>query len=88
METSSKIKFNPDVDDIKKEVLEFCLTPKSKSDILQHIGVELNHYNFKKYIIGLVNQRYIKPTLTRNSTSPHQQYTPSLKGIVYLKSLI
>jgi len=87
METSTQRIINPDVDDIKKEVLEFCIIPKSKSDILHHIGVEASHYNFKKYVIGLVNRRYIQTTLTRNSTSPHQQYKPTIKGLTYLKSL-
>ena len=87
MEPSPQIQFNPDVDDIKKEVLEFCISPKSKGDILHHIGVEASHYNFQKYIIGLVTRRYIQTTLTRISTSPHQQYKPTLKGLNYLKSL-
>jgi len=87
MEPSTQIRFNPDVEDIKKEVLEFCIIPKSKGDILQQIGVEASHYNFKKYIVGLVNRRYLQPTLTRNTTSPNQQYTPTIKGLSYLKSL-
>ena len=87
MELTSLVPYNPEVDDIKKEVIEFCISPRQKEEILRHIKVEVKPLTIKKYITSLVKNRYIQPVLTRNLKPQHQQYTATTKGLSYIRSL-
>lgn len=78
---------NPTVEDVKKEILEFCTTPHCKDDILNFIQVELKPYNVRKYITRLVEDRYLQFTIGNNPRSNSQEYIISRKGAAYLKSL-
>jgi len=78
---------SPSVEDVKKDILEFCLEPRHKEDILNYIQLELKPYNFKKYISRLFQDRYLQYTIPQNPRSCAQQYITTKKGIVYLKSI-
>lgn len=75
------------LEDVKKEVLEFCQEPHSRADILEHIQVQLNSENYNRYVAALVNQRYIKSDLLRNRNSTKQKYVITQKGLNYLKAI-
>lgn len=87
MQAENQIKYQPSVDDIKKEALEYCRTSRSKEEILNFIGVEVSLYNFKKYITGLISSRILTPVNLYHLRDPHQKYIITGKGIGYLKSI-
>jgi len=84
----SLIKSSPSVEDVKKDVLEFCLQPRPKEEILNFIQLELKPYNYKKYIARLFQDRYLQHTIPQNPRSSLQQYITTKKGLIYLKSLV
>jgi len=77
----------PTVDDVKKEILDFCTSPHCKDDILKFIQVDPKPYNVRKYITRLVEDRYLQFTIGNNPRSNTQQYIISRKGLAYLKAL-
>ncbi len=77
----------PSVEEVKKEILEFCLSPQNKENILIHIQVEQKPYNFKKYITRLFEDRYLQHTIPHNPRASTQQYITSKKGLAYLKAI-
>jgi len=79
---------SPSVEDVKKDILEFCLQPRSKEEILSFIQLELKPYNYKKYISRLFQDRYLQHTIPQNPRSSLQQYITTKKGLIYLKSLV
>ena len=81
-------KTSPSVEDVKKDILEFCLQPRPKEEILGFIKLDIKPYNYKKYISRLFQDRYLQHTIPQNPRSSLQQYITSKKGLVYLKSLI
>jgi len=83
----SLTKSSPSVEDVKKDILEYCLQPRSKEEILSFIQLELKPYNYKKYISRLFQDRYLQHTISQNPRSSLQQYITTKKGLVYLKSI-
>jgi predicted transcriptional regulator len=75
------------LEDVKKEVLEFCQQPHGREDILEHIQVQLNSDNYHRYVATLVKQRFIKTDLLRNRHSTKQKYIITQKGLNYLKAI-
>jgi len=75
------------LDDIKKEVLEFCLEPHNQKTILEHIRVPVSADNYKRYVAVLLKQRFIKSDQERNRNSIKQQYVITQKGLNYLKAI-
>ena len=75
------------LDDVKKDVLELCVEPQGRDDILDHIQVKVTNDNHRKYIIALVTQRFIKSDHIRNCNSAKQRYVITQKGLNYLKAI-
>lgn len=75
------------LDDVKKEVLEFCLEPHNQKTILEHIQVPVSSDNYKRYVGALLRQRFIKSDQERNRNSIKQQYVITQKGLNYLKAI-
>ncbi|WP_026464581.1 winged helix-turn-helix domain-containing protein [Adhaeribacter aquaticus] len=75
------------LEDVKKEILEFCKEPQSKSDILGHIQVEINQNNYHKFVVSLLDQRFISNGLFRRRSSIKQQFVITQKGLNYLKAI-
>lgn len=75
------------LDDVKKEVLEFCINPHGRVDILEFIQVEVTSDNYGKYVKQLLNQRFIAPYLSRNLSLNNQKYIITQKGRNYLKAI-
>jgi len=84
----SLTKISPSVEDVKKDILEYCQQPRHKEEILNYIELELKPYNYKKYISRLFQDRYLQHTIPQNPRSSLQQYITSKKGTIYLKSLV
>jgi ATP-dependent DNA helicase RecG len=77
----------PAVEEVKKEILEFCTCPRTKEEILNFIQVDLKPYNFKKYISRFIDDRYLQHTIPHNPRSTNQQYLTSKKGQSYLRAI-
>ena len=75
------------LDDVKKEILEFCLEPHGKVDILEHIRVETTPENYTRYIGQLLNQRFITSDLLISRNSTRQKFITTQKGLNYLKAI-
>lgn len=75
------------LDDVKKEILEFCVEPQGKAAILEHINVAITQQNYSKYIVKLIDQRFIASGFLRKRSSANQQYIITKKGINYLKAI-
>ncbi|MDB5260921.1 MAG: hypothetical protein JWQ14_202 [Adhaeribacter sp.] len=75
------------LEDVKKDVLEFCQEPHGREDILEHIQVLVNSENYNRYVASLVKQRFIKSDFMRNRNSAKQKYVITQKGLNYLKAI-
>lgn len=75
------------LDDVKKEILEFCLEPQSRTDILDHIQIASTPIHYTKYIGQLLTQRFIKTDVLDNRRSPREKFVITQKGLNYLKAI-
>ncbi len=75
------------LDDVKKEILEFCLEPQGKDAILDHINVENTSYNQNKFIKQLQDQRFITSDQTIVRSFNKQKFVTTQKGLNYLKAI-
>jgi hypothetical protein len=75
------------LDDVKKEILEFCLVPHSPADILDHIHVVTSKHNYGKFVIQLLDQRFIMSALLRKRNYANQKFVITQKGINYLHAI-
>jgi len=82
-----KIPATPAIEDVKKEILQFCTTPQGKDEILNFIHVDPKPYNVRKYINRLLEDRYLQFTIGNNPRSNVQRYIIARKGLAYLKAL-
>ena len=60
--------------DKQKEVLKYCIVPKSSREILEHIGVTYHHKNIVKFINTLVDAGLLERTIPDVPNSPQQKY--------------
>lgn len=63
-----------DQDDRTKEILEFCQTPKSRSEIQEFLGIKSKRYFRANVINPLIKGGLIKLTIPDKPTSPKQRY--------------
>lgn len=75
------------LEDVKKDVLEFCVEPHGRDEILDCIQVKVTNDNHRKFVVALVNQRFIKSDHIRNCNSAKQKYVITQKGLNYLKAI-
>lgn len=83
------------LDDVKKEILEFCLEPQVRIDILEHIQVDITPDNYARYIKQLQDQRFITPESVKDSAgfrtfrhrATNQKFVITQKGLNYLKAI-
>lgn len=65
--------------DKQKEVLAFCIIPRSSREILMHIG-ETNHTrNRDRFVNYLVDEGYLERTIPDSPNSPQQKYVVKSK---------
>ncbi|QMU28367.1 hypothetical protein [Adhaeribacter radiodurans] len=77
----------PLLEDVKKEILEFCLQAKSRTDILEYISVGCTSFNYSRYIGALLTQRFIKSNLLDKRHSRQGKFVITQKGLNYLKAI-
>ena len=65
--------------DKQKEVLVFCVVPRSSREILEHIGVIYHHKNILKFINSLVDASLLERTIPNVPNSPQQKYVAKKK---------
>ena len=65
--------------DKQKEVLAFCVVPRSSREILEHIGVIYHHKNILKFINSLVDASLLERTIPDVPNSPQQRYVAKKK---------
>lgn len=75
------------LDDVKKEILEFCLEQHGRAAILEHIQVEITPNNYTKFIKQLLDQRFIASDLMVNRKANSQKFVITRKGLNYLKAI-
>jgi len=69
---------NPDsrllLSDRQKEVLRYCIFPRSSREILEHIGVTFQQKNREKFINTLVDAGLLERTQPDSPNAPNQKY--------------
>ena len=65
--------------DKQKEVLAFCVVPRSSREILVHIGVTNHTRNRDRYVNYLVDEGYLERTIPDVPNSPQQRYVAKKK---------
>ena len=60
--------------DKHKEILAFCIVPRSSREILEHIGVTYHNKNIEKFINQLIGLKLLRRTIPNNPYSPYQKY--------------
>ena len=76
-----------ELDDFKKELLEFCAEPQSKEAILERLHVDVSKTNYHKLILPLLNQRFIRNDMIGNRRSNKEKFVITQKGLNYLKAI-
>ena len=65
--------------DKQKEVLAFCVVPKSSREILVHIGVTNHTRNRDRFVNYLVDEGFLERTIPDVPNSPQQKYVVKKK---------
>lgn len=69
---------NPDsrlpLSDRQKEVLRYCIFPRSSREILEHIGVTFQQKNREKFINTLIDAGLLDRTQPDSPNAPNQKY--------------
>lgn len=78
-------KLSMELQSLHLNVISFCQLPKSRAEILEHIGLFNNTRNFKNYIKPIVDIQWLTPTHPDKPTSKIQQYYTTELGKKLLK---
>lgn len=70
------------------KVIGFCQLPKSRAEILEHIGLFNNTRNFNNYIKPIVDIKWLAPTHPDKPTSKIQQYYTTELGKKLLNAFV
>ena len=60
--------------DKQKEVVAYCIIPRSSREILKHIDVTYQNRNIMKFITTLIENGYLARTIPDSPYSPLQKY--------------
>lgn len=60
--------------DLEQEILNYCITPRTREELADKFGFEAPSYFIKTYIYPLINAGKIKLTLPDKPKSKHQKY--------------
>ncbi|WP_026461535.1 hypothetical protein [Adhaeribacter aquaticus] len=75
------------LEDVKKEMLEFCLQAQCRTAILEHFLISGLSVNSAKYIEQLLAQRYLKTNYLEKRSARQEKYVITQKGLNYLKAI-
>ena len=62
------------------DILIYCNVPKTKMEILKHIGLTKHTKNFKEYIEPMVEMGFMKRTIPEIPSSRNQKYITTIEG--------
>jgi len=65
------------VDDIYLKVLLYCIKPKTREEIFEHIEIYNNSRNFNNYIKPIIEVGWLQLTIPDKPTSKNQKYVTS-----------
>lgn len=87
-----KVKEEISLEDVKKEMLEFCLRAQCRAAILDYIlvariSVVGTAVHYTKYIKQLLAQRYLKTNFKDKRSARQEKYVTTQKGLNYLKAI-
>jgi len=80
-------KLRMELEDLYLEILNFCQLPKSRTEILKHIGLFNNTRNFNNYVKPLIDMQWIAQTHPDKPTSKIQQYYTTELGKKLLRAV-
>ena len=60
--------------DRQKEVLLYCIFPRTSREILEHINVTYQKWNIDKFINTLIDAGLLERTIPNTPNSPNQKY--------------
>lgn len=75
------------LEDVKKEILEFCLQTQYRLAILEHLLVTGTTLHYAKYIGPLLAQRYLRTDFKEKRSARQEKYIITQKGLNYLKAI-
>ena len=79
--TTNLANFSEKTREKMKTILDYCKTPKSRKEILDHIGLANNTQNHRAYVLPLIEQQNLDYTIPENITDKRQQYIATDKEI-------
>lgn len=68
--------------DIK--ILNYCIEPRKRNQVLEHIGYSNDYRAFKSYVIPLMEKKYLSFTLPDSPRSSKQEYVTTDFGKTFL----
>ena len=66
------------------KLLQFCATPKSRSEILTHLGLSDAYLNYKRNVLALVDSELLAFTIADKPKSKNQRYVTPVKVLNFL----
>ncbi len=79
-EAAYKEQVSEQVSEQVKQILKYCQTPRSKREILNHMGLGFNYLNYKRHIQQLVERNLLEMLIPHKPNSRLQKYQTSKKG--------
>jgi len=76
------------LDEYKASVLQYCIEPKTRREVLEKIGLSSHYGNFRRHVLPLVQSGYLDLTLPEIPTSRKQRYIVSEKGLSKLLPVV
>jgi ATP-dependent DNA helicase RecG len=70
------------VNDQVISILSYCKIPKSKQEILAHLGLKNHSINFKRHVQPLIEKDYLDYTIKGNLKDRNQKYVTTALGIL------
>ena len=77
---NDNVNVNDNVNDNVNIILQFCIVPKSRREILSHIGLAYHTDAYRKHIEPLVSAGLIELTIPEKPKSRNQQFITTEKG--------
>ena len=75
----TNIKSKMTLSDKQKEVVAYCIIPRSSREILEHIDVTYQNRNIVRFILTLIEEGYLVRTFPDSPNAPTQKYVAKRK---------
>jgi len=74
-----------DIDGKKEDILIYCMSVKTRKEILRKIELVSNVKNYNTYVAPLIQMGWLEMTIPNKPSSPKQKYRTSLKGKIIME---